>query len=167
MAVESRGDLASRHGSIGRFAAAHSWSYRSDNPICTRTQDVDRCIPGKVEESNARLEGVIVHHRGHRTRTRRQSCRAIHRKELSGLAVALNPVNRLDVDQGAATPFKKEGHAAGKEALGLGSESKNPAPLWREGESMLIPLVLPIDQNRKIRGWIDLGSDLAAPITFV
>ena len=37
MAVESRGDLASRHGSIGRFAAAHSWSYRSDNPICTRT----------------------------------------------------------------------------------------------------------------------------------
>ena len=37
MAVESRGDLASRHGSIGRFAAAHSWSYRSDNPTCTRT----------------------------------------------------------------------------------------------------------------------------------
>ena len=37
MAVESRGDLASRHGSIGHFAAAHSWSYRSDNPICTRT----------------------------------------------------------------------------------------------------------------------------------
>ena len=34
MAVESRGDLASRHGSIGRFAAEHSWSYRSDNPIC-------------------------------------------------------------------------------------------------------------------------------------
>ena len=41
MAVESRGDLASRHGSIGRFAAAHSWSYRSDNPICTRTP----CVP--------------------------------------------------------------------------------------------------------------------------
>ena len=39
MAVESRGDLASRHGSIGRFAAAHSWSYRSDNPICTRTTE--------------------------------------------------------------------------------------------------------------------------------
>ena len=37
MAVESRGDLASRHGSIGRIARAHSWSYRSDNPICTRT----------------------------------------------------------------------------------------------------------------------------------
>ena len=30
-------DLASRHGSIGRIAGAHSWSYRSDNPICTRT----------------------------------------------------------------------------------------------------------------------------------
>ena len=42
MAVESRGDLASRHGSIGRFAAAHSWSYRSDNPICTRTTQADQ-----------------------------------------------------------------------------------------------------------------------------
>ena len=38
LAVESRGDLASRHGSIGRIARAHSWSYRSDNPICTRTR---------------------------------------------------------------------------------------------------------------------------------
>ena len=37
MAVESRGDLASRHDSTGRIARAHSWSYRSDNPICTRT----------------------------------------------------------------------------------------------------------------------------------
>ena len=37
MAVESRRDLASCHGSIGRIARAHSWSYRSDNPICTRT----------------------------------------------------------------------------------------------------------------------------------
>ena len=37
MAAQSRGDLASRHGSIGRIAVAHSWSYRSDNPICTRT----------------------------------------------------------------------------------------------------------------------------------
>ena len=37
MAVESRGDLASRHGRIGRIAGAHSGSYRSDNPICTRT----------------------------------------------------------------------------------------------------------------------------------
>ena len=37
MAIESRGDLASRHGSIGRIAVAHSWSYRSDNLICTRT----------------------------------------------------------------------------------------------------------------------------------
>ena len=37
MAVESHGDLASRHGSIVRIARAHSWSYRSDNPICTRT----------------------------------------------------------------------------------------------------------------------------------
>ena len=36
MAVESRRDLASCHGSIGRIALAHSWSYRSDNPICTR-----------------------------------------------------------------------------------------------------------------------------------
>ena len=41
MAVESRGDLASRHGSIVRIAAAHSWSYRSDNPICTRTVTSD------------------------------------------------------------------------------------------------------------------------------
>ena len=24
-------------GSIGRIAAVHSWSYRPDNPICTRT----------------------------------------------------------------------------------------------------------------------------------
>ena len=38
IAVESHGDLASRHGSIGRIAVAHSWSYRSGNPICTRTQ---------------------------------------------------------------------------------------------------------------------------------
>ena len=37
MAVESRRDLASRHGRIGRIVGAHSWSYRSDNPICTRT----------------------------------------------------------------------------------------------------------------------------------
>ena len=29
--------LASRHVSIVRIAAAHSWSYRSQNPICTRT----------------------------------------------------------------------------------------------------------------------------------
>ena len=39
LAVESRGDLASCHGSIGRIALAHSWSYRSDNPICTRTHE--------------------------------------------------------------------------------------------------------------------------------
>ena len=38
MAVESRSDLASRHGRIGRIAGAHSGSYRSDNPICTRTR---------------------------------------------------------------------------------------------------------------------------------
>ena len=37
MAVGPRGDLASRHGSIGRIAVAHSWPYRSDNPVCTRT----------------------------------------------------------------------------------------------------------------------------------
>ena len=37
MASDSRSDLASRHGSIVRIALAHSWSYRSDNPICTRT----------------------------------------------------------------------------------------------------------------------------------
>ena len=37
MAVESRCDLASRHGRIGRIAGAHSGSCRSDNPICTRT----------------------------------------------------------------------------------------------------------------------------------
>ena len=37
MAVQPRRDLASRHGSIVRIAAAHSWSYRSDTPICTRT----------------------------------------------------------------------------------------------------------------------------------
>ena len=49
MAVESRGDLASRHGSIGRFAAAHSWSYRSDNPICTRTY-VRKCSAHRLRE---------------------------------------------------------------------------------------------------------------------
>ena len=43
MAVESRGDLASRHGRIGRIAGAHSGSYRSDNPICTRTAIVKCC----------------------------------------------------------------------------------------------------------------------------
>ena len=37
MAIESCGDLASRHGSLVRIAVARSWSYRSDNPICTRT----------------------------------------------------------------------------------------------------------------------------------
>ena len=37
MAVESRPDLAPRHGSIVRIAGAHSGFYRSDNPICTRT----------------------------------------------------------------------------------------------------------------------------------
>ena len=41
MAVESRGDLASRHGRIGRVAGAHSGSYRSDNPICTRTLNME------------------------------------------------------------------------------------------------------------------------------
>ena len=39
IAVKSRGDLASRHDSIVRIAVAHSWSYRSDNPICTRTRE--------------------------------------------------------------------------------------------------------------------------------
>ena len=48
MAVESRPDLASRHGSIARIAVAHSWSYRSDNPICTRT-------PATILESPPRL----------------------------------------------------------------------------------------------------------------
>ena len=43
LAVESRRDLASCHGSIVRIAAAHSWSYRSDNPICTRTAGSPRC----------------------------------------------------------------------------------------------------------------------------
>ena len=40
MAVESRPDRTSRHGRIGRIgriAVAHSGSYRSDNPVCTRT----------------------------------------------------------------------------------------------------------------------------------
>ena len=36
--TQSRGDLESRHGRIGRIAGAHSGSYRSDNPICTRTR---------------------------------------------------------------------------------------------------------------------------------
>ena len=44
LAVESRGDLASRHGRIGRIAGAHSWSYRSNSPICTRTSYVKCCI---------------------------------------------------------------------------------------------------------------------------
>ena len=42
IAVESRSDLASRHGSIVRIPAAHSWFYRSDNPICTRTRTAGR-----------------------------------------------------------------------------------------------------------------------------
>ena len=33
--------LASCHGSIVPIAGAHSWSYRSDNPICTRTVSID------------------------------------------------------------------------------------------------------------------------------
>ena len=40
-AVESRSDLASRHGSMIRIAAAHSPSYRSGNPICTRPPRVN------------------------------------------------------------------------------------------------------------------------------
>ena len=46
MAVESRRDLASCHGSIVRIAAAHSWSYRSDNPICTRTLYIEEMFTG-------------------------------------------------------------------------------------------------------------------------
>ena len=41
LAVESRPDLASRHGSIVRIAVTHFCSYRSDNPICTRTPQED------------------------------------------------------------------------------------------------------------------------------
>ena len=52
MAVESRRDLASCHGSIVRIAAAHSWSYRSDNPICTRTAEI-----ASQHVENARLFG--------------------------------------------------------------------------------------------------------------
>ena len=49
MAVESRGDLASRHGSIGRIAVAHSSSYRSDNPICTSPPPRPRIVNDHVE----------------------------------------------------------------------------------------------------------------------
>ena len=49
MAIESCRDLASRHGSIVRIAGAHSWSYRSDNPICTRTiQIVETLVRRKI-----------------------------------------------------------------------------------------------------------------------
>ena len=51
MAIDSRSDLASRHGNIVRIAVAHSCSYRSANPICTRTpnlgnEDQERQIIG-------------------------------------------------------------------------------------------------------------------------
>ena len=33
-----RGAPTSGAGAVFRITAAHSWSYRSDNPICTRTR---------------------------------------------------------------------------------------------------------------------------------
>ena len=63
MAVESRRDLASCHGSIVRIAAAHSWSYRSDNPICTRTLDraVDRLYRAKgFASEHERVEHLFM-----------------------------------------------------------------------------------------------------------
>ena len=54
MAVESRRDLASRHGRIVRIATGHSWSYRSDNPICTRTVRPCRCVWFKRQEYEPR-----------------------------------------------------------------------------------------------------------------
>ena len=59
MAIESRGDLASRHGSIGRIAVAHSWFYRSDNPICTRTpvKDLPDTIMLEPESCGSYLTG--------------------------------------------------------------------------------------------------------------
>ena len=71
MAIDSRSDLASRHGSIVRSAAAHSWSYRSDNPVCTRTLSIrytERLSESGIEPSvgsrgdsydNALAESVI------------------------------------------------------------------------------------------------------------
>ena len=81
MAVESRGDLASRHGSIGRLAAAHSWSYRSDNPICTRTPELRFHALG-VTNSGHHLH-VTFTLRGENTKIRVISARDMHRKERS------------------------------------------------------------------------------------
>ena len=55
MAVESRPNLASCDGRIVRIAVAHSWSYRSDNPIYTRTRpEAERLMrhSGDVYNSN-------------------------------------------------------------------------------------------------------------------
>ena len=63
MAVESHRDLASCHGSIVRIAAAYSWSYRSDNPICTRTLDraVDRLYRAKgFASEHERVEHLFM-----------------------------------------------------------------------------------------------------------
>ena len=47
------GDLASRHGRIVRIAGAHSGSYRSDNPICTRTQEKLGRLRGQMQQRGA------------------------------------------------------------------------------------------------------------------
>ena len=70
--VKSRSDLASRHGSIGRIAAAHSCSYRSDNPICTRTPRAEPaswdgrhgCREACLEVDESIPEGCLSGHRG-------------------------------------------------------------------------------------------------------
>ena len=84
MAVESRGDLASRHGSIGRFAAAHSWSYRSDNPICTRTNhasvkhSVSEYARGQVHTNGIESFWAVLK-RAHKGTFHRLSAKHLHR----------------------------------------------------------------------------------------
>ena len=80
MAVESRGDLALRHGSIGRIAVAHSWSFRSDNPICTRTREI---VLGKSLSDFMRALGVYSSSGGKHTRLRNQM------KRLFGCTVSM------------------------------------------------------------------------------
>ena len=74
MAVESRGDLESRHGSIGRIAVAHSWSYRSEPCLvdpCTFVSDFalrSRSRAGRRESPIDVPWGVCAVERQHRDR---------------------------------------------------------------------------------------------------
>ena len=82
-----RGDLASRHGSIVRIATAHSWSYRSADPICTRTPSIVLVVIGR------RLFG----HGMNEERLRDPRCRTVRGSRRTGCAIALLRVRRRTV----------------------------------------------------------------------